>query len=142
MEIIIKCICGKELHITDVIGSGITSTIRVEPCSDCIAKAWGKGYKLGYEKGMICILEENMEHETIKREKGEMKNPIKRRQIEKCSNMITLYQIKLSYACFEIEVTGDTITKAAPIGEWMVGKGIGGVEQWVRGRGGRIKRVN
>ncbi len=56
-------------------------------------------------------------------------------------NGIILYQVMLPYACFGIEVKGQTVVSAAPVGRWMVGKSIVVVGEWVAKKHGMLKRV-
>jgi hypothetical protein len=47
--------------------------------------------------------------------------------------------IDLPYACFVIEIDDHGIvTKAAPIGGWMVGKRITDVLRWAAGKGAAV----
>ena len=56
-------------------------------------------------------------------------------------NKTVVYQVTLPYACFGIEVRGPTVTDAAPIGHWMVGKSIVVVGEWVARKHGVLKKV-
>lgn len=47
-----------------------------------------------------------------------------------------LYRITLPYAVFGIIVSNSTVIQAAPIGRWMIGKGIMGIQRWVLGKRG------
>lgn len=52
---------------------------------------------------------------------------------------LALCQVKLPYSCFGIEVAASGIVhKAAPVGNWMVGKTITYVTTWVEQRGGTV----
>jgi hypothetical protein len=53
----------------------------------------------------------------------------------------TLYQVTLPYACFGVEVKGQTVVDAAPIGRWMVGKSLVVVGEWVARKHGTLRRI-
>lgn len=57
------------------------------------------------------------------------------------TNKTVGYQVTLPHACFGIEVKGQTVVSAAPIGHWMVGKSLVVVGEWVARKHGVLKQV-
>jgi len=51
-----------------------------------------------------------------------------------------LYIIDLPYANFGIIADNDIVIRAAPIGDWMVGKNVAFISRWVNKKGGTIKK--
>ncbi len=56
-------------------------------------------------------------------------------------NKTVPYQVMLPYACFGVEVAGDKIVLAAPIGRWMVGKSLVVVGEWIARKHGTLKQM-
>lgn len=53
-----------------------------------------------------------------------------------------LYQIDVGYAVFGIQVNNlEHVTKAAPIGKWMLGKHISDIERLVAKKRGKVTHV-
>ena len=61
------------------------------------------------------------------------------RELDK--NKTITYQVTLPYACFGIEVQGQTVVSAAPIGRWMVGKSLVVVGEWIARKHGVLKQI-
>lgn len=55
--------------------------------------------------------------------------------------MKELYQITLSYACAGIVLENQIVTKTAPIFNWMKGKNIDQVKNWVDKKQGKIIKI-
>lgn len=51
-----------------------------------------------------------------------------------------LYVINLPYANFGIIVENDIIIKTPPIGQWMMGRDVSFVSQWVNKKGGTTEK--
>jgi len=58
------------------------------------------------------------------------------------SDSLNLYWISLHYATFGIVVDDDLkVVGAAPIGQWMIGKDISYIQNWVKLKKGTIREV-
>lgn len=55
--------------------------------------------------------------------------------------MPELYQLTLPDACCGLVVRAGIVTEAAPIVRWAVGKVLGEVMRWARGKGGALVLV-
>jgi len=56
--------------------------------------------------------------------------------------MEELYQITLSYACAGIIITNDIVVKTAPIFNWMKGKQLNQIKNWVYNKKGTVIKIN
>lgn len=57
------------------------------------------------------------------------------------SSSNTLYRVEMRYGTFGIIVTDGIVVQAAPIGNWMIGKTLTHVREWVERKGCRVVLV-
>jgi len=53
-----------------------------------------------------------------------------------------LWRVILPYACFGLISRSARVIDAPPIARWMVGRSMGSVRVWIRGKGGEMERVS
>jgi hypothetical protein len=53
-----------------------------------------------------------------------------------------LYQITLSYACGGVVIQNNLVIRTAPIFNWMLGKDLNEIKNWVCKKKGQINKIN
>lgn len=56
--------------------------------------------------------------------------------------MAKWFRVELPYATFGIKTQRGVVVETAPIGRWMMGKHRDRIEEWVRAKGGTVRRMD